>query len=255
MRTAWMRQDVCVPALPHPRPTLAVLLPGTGTDAALIARVFAPALSGIGVTTLAVQPQPTRLVAGYLQALDRAAGSRGPILVGGVSIGAAVAAEWASRNPGRVAGVLAALPAWLGDPADAPAAVSARYTSAQLRAHGLDATVAQMRAGSPAWLADELEHAWRAQWPALPDAMEEVARYSAVTAAVLRRVAAPVGLAAAVGDPVHPREAALEWLAHLPQAAVREIGLEAVGRDVAALGQACLAALLDAADSPSLGVR
>ena len=60
-------------------------------------------------------PQPDRLIDGYLSALDDAARA-GPICVGGVSIGAAVAAAWALAHPDRTVAVLAALPAWTGAP-------------------------------------------------------------------------------------------------------------------------------------------
>ena len=57
--------------------------------------------------------------------LDNAARSA-PIAVGGVSIGAAVAAAWALAHPGHAVAVLAALPAWTGEPDTAPAADCAR---------------------------------------------------------------------------------------------------------------------------------
>lgn len=225
----------------------AVLLPGTGSDADFVARAFTPALAVLGVHALAIEPEPADLVGGYLRALDDCAARHGRILVGGVSIGAAVSVQWAQRNPGAAAGVLAALPAWTGAPGEAPAAVSARFTAAQLREHGLEAVVAQMRAGSPRWLADELERAWRSQWPELPTALEAAGAYDQVTAATLRGVVAPVGVAAATDDPIHPRGAASTWLAALPHAELREVSLAAIGADPGALGRTCVEALLAAA--------
>ena len=125
-------------------------------------------------------------------------------MVGGVSIGAAVAVAWALQHPERTVAVLAALPAWTGAPGDSPAAIAARYSAQHLRDDGLDATTAQMRASSPPWLAEELTRSWRGQWPHLPDAMDEAAGYVAPTDTQLQRLAAPMGVAAAGDDPIHP---------------------------------------------------
>ena len=86
-----------------------------------------------GMTVVAVEPDPRGIVASYHAALDAAAAD-GPIAVGGISIGAAVALRWARRNPARAAFVLAALPPWTGASNGAPAAHSARYTATSLRA-------------------------------------------------------------------------------------------------------------------------
>ena len=227
------------------RDATVVLLAGTGSDDDYVHRAFSPALHACGAAVVAPAPEPRRLVEGYTRALDDAARS-GPIVVGGVSIGAAVAAAWAVVHPGLTTGVLAALPAWTGAPADAPAAVMAQHSARQLRRDGLAPTIAQMRAGSPAWLADELTRSWSGQWPALPDAMEEAARYVAPTLDELSRLTVPMGLAAAVDDPVHPAEVAEAWAAVAPRAALRTVTLAQFGAEPALLGRACVAALLEA---------
>jgi pimeloyl-ACP methyl ester carboxylesterase len=219
-----------------------VMLPGTGSDDDYITRAFAGPLCDAGARALAPPPQPNRLIDGYLSALDDAA-RRGPIAVGGVSIGAAVAAAWALQHPDRAVAVLAALPAWTGPPGDAPAAIAARHSAQQLRHDGLAATTAQMRASSPPWLAEELTRSWRSQWPQLPDAMEEAATYVAPTHAQLQQLAVPMGVAAATDDPIHPLEIGQEWATAAPHAALRTVTLDAIGADPAALGAACLAAL------------
>lgn len=155
-----------------------VLLPGTGSDDDYVQRAFSGPLAHVGAVLMNPPPRPDRLIDGYLAALDAAA-CEGPIAVGGVSIGAAVAAAWALAHPDRTVAVLAALPAWAGAPGEAPAALAARYSASRLRADGLAATTTQMRASSPPWLADELTRSWGAQWPHLPDAMEEAAAYVA----------------------------------------------------------------------------
>jgi hypothetical protein len=156
-----------------------------------------------------------------------------------------VGAAWALAHPDRAVAILAALPAWVGAPGDAPAALAARYSASQLRADGLAATTAQMWASSPPWLADELTRSWRAQWPKLPDAMEEAAGYVAPSHAELARLAVPLGLAAAVDDPIHPLHVAVDWVNTAPRAALRTVTLDQMGADTAALGAACLAALAD----------
>ncbi len=148
-----------------------VVLPGTGSDDDYVHRAFSGPLSEIGALLVTPPPRPDRLIEGYLAALDDAARAE-PIAVGGVSIGAAVAAAWALAHPDRSVAVLAALPAWAGAPGTAPAALAARYSASQLRTDGLAATTTQMRASSPPWLADELSRSWGQQWPHLPDAME-----------------------------------------------------------------------------------
>lgn len=222
-----------------------VLLAGTGSDDDYVYRAFSAALHDIGAIVVTPAPEPSRLIAGYLAALDEAARSGAPIAVGGVSIGAAVATSWALKHPSRAVAVLAALPAWSGAPGDAPAALTARHSARQLREEGLTATVAAMQAGSPPWLAAELTRSWLSQWPALPDAMAEAAAYVAPTVEELRALTVPMGLAAAVDDPVHPADVAVEWAAAAPHAVLHTLTLEEMGADPARLGAACVAALLE----------
>lgn len=224
------------------RGVTAVILPGTGSDDDYVGRAFGGPLRDAGAQVLTPPPQPGRLVAGYRSALDDAA-RRGPIAVGGISIGAAVATAWALHRADRAVAALAALPAWTGAPDGAPAAAAARHSAQQLRRTGLAATTAQMRASSPPWLAEELARSWRKQWPQLPDAMEEAAGYVAPDRAELARLIVPLGIAAATDDPVHPLAIGVEWAAAAPHAAIRAVTLDQIGADPAALGAACLAAL------------
>lgn len=221
-----------------------VLLPGTGSDENYVHRAFFRPAQEIGAVLLTPRPRPESLIDGYLAALDAAA-REGLIAVGGVSIGAAVAAAWALAHPDRTVAVLAALPAWAGPPGAAPAALAARYSASQLRADGLAATTIQMRASSPPWLADELSRSWGAQWPHLPDAMEEAAAYVAPSCDELAGLAAPLAVVAAVDDPIHPLQAGVDWVAAAPRAALRTVTLDEIGADPAALGAACLRALAD----------
>jgi pimeloyl-ACP methyl ester carboxylesterase len=220
-----------------------VLLPGTGSDDDYVYRAFSAALHDVGAAVVAPAPEPAHLVAGYLHELDDAA-RQGPIAVGGISIGAAVATSWALAHPARAVAVLAALPAWTGEPDAAAAALAARYSAHQLRTDGLAAAIAQMRASSPPWLSDELTRSWVGQWPALPDAMEEASAYVAPTVDELATLGVPMGVAAATDDPVHPVEVALEWVAAAPRAALQTFTLDELGSAPGVLGTACVSALL-----------
>lgn len=221
-----------------------VLLPGTGSDDDFVHRAFSPALHQIGAVVVTPTPQPHRLLDGYRDALaDAARAAGGPIAVGGVSIGAAVAAAWALSHPQGVVAVLAALPAWTGDPDVAPAAQAARASAALLRRDGLVSTTMSMQASSPAWLAEELTRSWAGQWPALPDAMDAAARYVAPSVGDFEALAAPMGVVSATDDAVHPLEVGLEWVAAAPRAALRTLTLADIGADPSVLGTACVAAL------------
>ena len=221
---------------------LTVLLPGTGSDEDYVRRAFAAPLEQAGAVVVAVPPKPEQLVAGYLRALDEAA-LGGPIAVGGVSIGAAVATCWALANPGRTVAVLAVLPPLTGAPGAAPAALSASHTAARLRREGLAATTAAMTSSSPPWLAEELARSWLRQWPNLPDAMDEAAAYVGPTASELGRLAAPMAVLGASNDPIHPIIVAREWASAVPHAALSTVTLDQFGPQPAVIGAAALAAL------------
>ena len=219
-----------------------VLLPGTGSDDEYLHRAFGEPLRECGARPVPVRPRPKGLLTGYLQALEDAAAA-GPIAIGGVSLGAAVAAAWALQHPDRTVAVLAALPPWTGAPGTAPAAVSARHTAAELRRRGLAAVTEEMRTSSPDWLGTELARSWLRQWPDLPGALDAAAGYVAPTAEQLRRLAPPMGVVGAPDDLIHPLGVAREWAAAAPRGALRTVELVEFGPEPTALGRACLAAL------------
>lgn len=307
------------------RPTVAVLLPGSGSDHVFVRSVFEEPLAALGIRLHAPPPcLGPDVVDGMWTALDAAAaaaspdaagtGASGPagttrplvdgislgqdaagtrlsaadragaprLLVGGISLGAHVAARWAARNPGRCAGLLLAMPAWLGSPgssggttgaptalthtavtpaavaaatvtptavshtAVAPAVVAAAASADAIVRDGLEATLAQVSAGAPPWVAGEVDRAWRAYGPALPAALRAAARADAPTADELRSCRLPAGIAAVADDPLHPAEVSRAWSVALPHSAVVTTTLTAVGHDRAALGRAALLAWLRA---------
>jgi pimeloyl-ACP methyl ester carboxylesterase len=225
---------------------VAVLLPGTGSDDVFVRSVFAVPLAAVSVRVVAPAPSPgSALADGYLTALSVAARD-GPVLVGGVSFGAHVAAEWALRNRDRCAGLVLALPGWHGSPGDAPGALSARHTAAMVRADGVEGALAAATSGVEPWLAAELTRSWRGHGAGLADSLATAAERDAPTLAELVDLDVPVGIACCVDDPVHPEAVAREWAAALPRAAVRTTRLSVVGVDPEALGRAAVLAWLTA---------
>ncbi|MCB0923496.1 MAG: alpha/beta hydrolase [Mycobacterium sp.] len=222
-----------------------VLLPGTGSDEDYLQRAFTEPLGRVGAIAAPIRPRPRDLVAGYLDAMSEAAADRG-IIVGGVSLGAVVAARWALANPDRAVGVIAALPPWTGAPGAAPAAVSATYTAAELRRTGLAAVTAQLRRSSPGWLADELSRSWRRQWPDLPHALDAAAACTAPTTRELEHMQSPMGVVGAPDDLIHPVSVATEWARAAPRAVLRTVRLDRFGPDPEVLGTACVEAFIDA---------
>lgn len=221
----------------------AVLLPGTGSDDDYLDRALAGPLQAAGARVVTVPPDPDRLIEGFTEAMDRAAQAAGRIIVGGVSLGALLAARWAVAHPDRTVAVLAVLPPWTGEPGAAPAALSARHTAALLRRDGLEATTAAMRSSSPGWLADELARSWARQWPGLPDAMEQAAACVGPSSIELSGLRAPLAVVAATDDAVHPASVAAEWVSCAPHAGLATVRLEDFGPEPTVLGAACLEAL------------
>lgn len=228
--------------------SIAVVLPGTGSDEVFIRSVFEEPLASVGVRLIAPAPVPRRALGERsLAMLDAAAAAAGaPILVGGVSFGAHLSAAWALRNQARCAGLLAALPAWNGAPDDAPASVAARYSAQLVRSEGLDRALELACADVAPWLSAELERAWRRHGAGLADGLEAASRYPAPELTDLRTLDVPTGIAACTDDAVHPAEIACAWTDAIPRACLRETTLDAMGKDRAALGRATVLALLDA---------
>ena len=214
------------------RSSRVVLLPGTASDEVFISSVFARPLAEAG---LALVAPASRGVREHVEALY-AAWDGTPLVVGGVSLGAHVAAAWAVRHPERCAGLLVALPAWNGVADGAPAAAAARASASVVEADGLDAALT----GVDGWLGDELRRAWPRYGSRLADMLREAAGSSAPTLAELGGLTAPVGVAACTDDPVHPLEIAQAWVGALPRAALRTTTLAALGADRESLGRAAL---------------
>lgn len=225
---------------------VAVLLPGTGSDDVFVRSVFERPLTAIGITLHAPAPTSGRTLAEeYLRELDRAA-RNGPVLVGGISLGAHLATEWALRDPRRCAGLLLALPGWSGRTGEAPAALAARASADAVSRYGMRAALDAATEGVPDWLADELRRAWRGYADGLADSLRIAACRAAPELAELRRLAVPAGIAGCVDDPVHPVAVAERWAHALPNAALCTTSLAAMNDDLETLGRASVLAWLRA---------
>ncbi|MFI5559800.1 alpha/beta hydrolase [Amycolatopsis japonica] len=229
-------------------PTTAVVLPGTGSDEVFVRAVFAGPLQALGIRLLAPPPPPgERLAEGYLEELDRLSDEHGPLLVGGISFGAHLSAEWAARNPGRCTGLLAALPAWNGPAGDrAPASLAARLSADLVAENGVDGALVKSSDGVPEWLSAELSRAWRRHGDGLVASLRTAASHPAPSLEDLKGLDVPVGIGACVDDPIHPAAIARAWADALPRAEVGESTLTALGADRESLGRATVLAWLKA---------
>jgi pimeloyl-ACP methyl ester carboxylesterase len=223
--------------------TAAVLLPGTGSDEVFVRSVFGVPLRDLGMRLVAPRTrQGPALAERHLAALDDAAARYGRIVVGGISFGAHVAAEWACANADRCAGLLVAMPGWHGPPGDAPGSVAARIGADAVDTDGVDHALAAATAGVPAWLARELGRAWRRAGTGLAESLRTAAHRPAPTRRQHAGLAVPAGVAGCVDDQVHPLAVAHAWAGALPCADVETITFAELGADPAVLGRAALAA-------------
>lgn len=196
-----------------------VLLPGTASDEVFVRSVFTDPLSQVG----AVLSAPcVRTLSERLTALENAFAGH-PIVVGGVSLGAHVAAAWAVRNPHKCAGLILALPAWTGTPDHAPAAQAARISADVVRNQGLEAALAN----TTGWLHEELNRAWRGYGDQLVPHLEEAATSTAPTLEELKTLNVPTGIVGCTDDPVHPVEIADQWANAIPRAVLTTTTLDA----------------------------
>jgi pimeloyl-ACP methyl ester carboxylesterase len=219
------------------------MLPGTGSDDTFVRSVFEIPMASAGIALVAPPPVPgSSLAVAALSALSDAASD--PVVVGGISFGAHLAAEWAVAHPSRCAGLVLALPAWHGAPGSAPASLSASLSAAQVRSLGVDGALAS--ADMPDWLSAELSRAWHGYGPDLAESLEVASSRPAPTLAELASLEVPVGIAACADDPIHPASVASSWATAFPRAAVCTTRLSIMGLDPEALGRAAVLAFLRA---------
>ncbi|SEQ71896.1 hypothetical protein SAMN05216188_104431 [Lentzea xinjiangensis] len=159
-------------------------------------------------------------------------------MVGGISLGAHVAAAWAVANPDKCAGLVLALPAWTGPANRAPTALAAKASAGIVASHGLETALR----GTTGWLHDELHRAWRGYGDQLVPHLEEASESAAPTLEELRSLDVPTGILGCTDDPVHPIGIARQWAEAIPRAVLVTTTLDAyphaLGRAVQAWLQA-----------------
>ena len=210
-----------------------VLAHGAGSTADFLRRAFPARQCGARMVPVEHRSGDVREIAAAL--LRAAAGCRGPVLLGGVSIGAHAAALAALTAPPRLlAGCVLALPAWSGPaPAGSPTALAAAEV-ADLGPHPVLRRLLEDPSLREDWVTAELLRAWQDR-PGL--AAELAAAAAAPALADLGRLAVPALVLALTGDPVHPRAVAQAWAEAIPDADLAEIERAAPGRDLAVFGR------------------
>jgi pimeloyl-ACP methyl ester carboxylesterase len=225
---------------------VAVLLPGAGSSADFVRRAFGASLAEYELVAVPPRPGPSVASAAFA-ALDAAAAAYGPRLrvVGGVSLGAHVAARWAAGR--RLDGLLLALPAWTGQAGPAGSVAAATAAAAErVDRLGTAGALAAARAGGVDWVAEELAAAWPRYGELLAPTLRAAAAAPGPSAAELRAVDLPVGVVAFTDDPLHPLDVAEEWTALLPRAALRRLRLADLAVDRGPLGGTAVRGLLAA---------
>jgi pimeloyl-ACP methyl ester carboxylesterase len=227
---------------------VAVVLPGSGSSAEFVRRAFGPPLAAAGYALLAPEPVPgPDLVTAAVAALDDAVRRYDVRLVGGISLGAHIAARWAATTGvaagaeacGRLAGLLLALPAWTGPPG--MAAVASAQAAVEVDRYGTAGALLRARAGGgPGWVADELAVAWPGYGGGLAATLRATAAAPGPGPDQLRRIDVPVGLVAFQDDPLHPAGVATEWAALLPRCRVHWLRLADPATDRTVLGTAAV---------------
>lgn len=240
----------------EPDPPVAVLLPGTASTGGFVQRAFGPALRAAGYALVTADPpRGPDLIARWWRQLDAAVRRHRPVLVGGVSLGAHLAAGWlagaragntaragnkdAGADPGAgIRGLLVALPGWLGRPGPGTPAVRAALASAErIAATGLADTLAAATGSTPGWLGVELTRAWSAYRPAeLVATLRAAAASTGPTPAQLAAIDVPAGVVAFADDAVHPTATARRWAELLPRGRYLELPAGTLATDPAALG-------------------
>jgi hypothetical protein len=233
----------------------ALLGHGAGSLPAFVVATFGPALAARHVRLVTWHHRghgastPVRDL--ELATADRYAADVGALLAatgarfaGGISLGAHATARWAVDHPSdaaALAGLLLAAPGWVGPP-DAVAAANATQAD-ELDAIGVSAAIARVRAGAPPWLAEEVATWWPAHdVDSLVTVLRGLARSSGPTEAELATVATATGIAGLRDDPLHPVTVARRWASAIPGAGIRELPLDDLATDRAALGHAALTA-------------
>jgi pimeloyl-ACP methyl ester carboxylesterase len=230
---------------------VALVLPGTASTGDFVTRAFGPALAAAGYALVTGDPPRDGGPGGFVRAcraqLAAAIRRYRPRLLGGVSLGAHLAAHWLTEHGGGadtgVEGLLIAIPGWSGPPADAPAAAASRTAADVIIRHGLPAALADMSDSAPRWIRAEVTRAWSTfQTDELVATLRAAARSDAPDLDALAGIAVPTAVVGFTDDAIHPTSVAKAWAAAIPRSRYRELALADVDDDLSQLGMAALTA-------------
>src|SRR5436190_4831481 len=212
----------------------AVIAHGAGSTAIFIHRAFAAPLAAVGYDVVSWDRRtPIDAAAEEFAELVIRSGAS---IVGGVSVGAILALEFA-MTAAALDGVLIALP-----PPDLKGTLMPEDDGGGAP-HDVRALVEEVSRDAVPWVAAEI----RAAWPAYDlDALMRELRTAAVartpTPTELARCRVPTGIVALADDPVHPVEVAAGWAQAMPRAAVETVQLHEPAVDVSVIGAAAVRA-------------
>jgi pimeloyl-ACP methyl ester carboxylesterase len=204
----------------------AVIAHGAASTADFVRRTFGEPLQSIGYELVTWDRRTAVEQAGEefaaLVANDDAT------IVGGVSVGAILAVNYALRARDRLAGLLVALP----PPVPNPHAELPSHIDIEAAAEGAVPWVgAEIRAGWSTYGQQELLAELTGASRAVPPTMDE-----------LRRCDVPTGIVALADDPVHPVPVAEEWALTIPTAELEVLQLTDPSLDVSVIGAAAVRA-------------
>lgn len=225
--------------------TRAIMIPGAGSTADFIRRAFPP-IPGVVDQVEALDPHhgnAGRALAELRARADRARRHGSRVIVGGVSFGAHVAAQFCADADREPEALLAVMPAWSGAPGPIGAATMA--WAGQLASSGTEAILGGLQQSYPGdWVVAELSAAWTAR-PAdeLAAELAAVAQTQAPTPAELAAVNVPTVVVGLRDDPLHPIEVARAWATSIPKSRLRIIDREGPAADRAILGRVTFDAL------------
>jgi pimeloyl-ACP methyl ester carboxylesterase len=214
-------------------PPVLLLAHGAGSTAEFLRRAFPSAVVGARVRVLQDRTGDARRIAAALVAA--ACTEPGPVVVGGVSVGAHGAALAAAELGDRAAGLLAVMPAGLG-PAPLPVL---RLAAEEVARVGAAAVLHRLRtypATREDWVTTEL----LAAWPGRPTLAAELAAAAegAPDADDLAQLPLPALVLGLREDPVHPAAVAQAWAQALPGSRYVELARHAPSRRRDVLGAA-----------------
>lgn len=186
-----------------------MLLHGAGSTPEFVERAFGSAMVRLGWQLIA----PDVRGADMAQMIATIAGQDpGPgDLVGGVSLGAHAAAQYAGTRAYE-GHLLAVMPAWIGQPG--PVAALTASTADAIERTSTQAVLAGIARNAPEddWILAELRRAWTSMSEQhLVAALRTAAGQPAPDPSTLARIAAPTQIIALRDDPTHPLSVANTW--------------------------------------------